>query len=83
MLTSHTMCEDFDETNLIFKVDGPLKKLRVCPIQSRERKHDLRCRGNRLLYTRDDLVVPSLETENIQKCNMSCNIGIQYELDVY
>ena len=35
-----------------------------------------------VLYTRDDLVVPSLVTENTQKCKMSCNIGIQYELYV-
>ena len=52
----------------------------VCSSQSRERKHDLWCRGNRLLYTRDGLADISLVTENIQKMDMSCNIGIYSQL---
>ena len=61
------MCKDFEETNLSFKVGGRVLMPPVSSSQSRERKHDLWSRGNRLLYTRDGLVDISLVTENIQK----------------
>ena len=65
---------------LIFKVDGPFPKPPVCPSQSRQRKHDLWWRDNRLLYIQDGLADISLVTGNIKKCKMSCNIGIWNEL---
>ena len=61
-------------------MDGPFPKLPLCPSQTRERKHDLWWRGNRLLYIQDGLADISLVTGNIKKCKMSCNIGICYEL---
>ena len=61
-------------------MDGPFPKLPLCPSQTRERKHDLWWRGNRLLYIQDGLADISLVTENIKQCKMSFNIGIWYEL---
>ena len=61
------MYKYFEETNLIFKVGGWLPVLSVCSSQSRVRKHDLWCRGNRLLYTREGLADISLVTENTVK----------------
>ena len=61
-------------------MDGPFPKPPVCSTQSRERKHDLWWRGNRLLYIQDGLADISLVTGNTKNCKMSCNIGIWYEL---
>ena len=71
---------------LFFKVGGRVPMPPVCSSQSRERKHDLWCRGNRLLYTRDGLVDISLVTENIQKkviCLLISVFTLNSEIFVY